>query len=142
MPFSLTKFFPAIAQMKLNEFGIVAYNEWIKLPQRFPNAALDVFQIMPNHIHGIILLNEIPIPQKSTPEKIIATSISEIVGAYKSLVLNGCLELYKAQNITMGKFWQRNYYEHIIRNEKSYATISEYIENNPAKWKEDTFFTK
>ena len=47
------------AQMKLNEFGMVAYNEWAKLRERFPNFELDVFQIMPNHMHGIIVLNDI-----------------------------------------------------------------------------------
>jgi REP element-mobilizing transposase RayT len=41
-------------EMVLNEFGMIAYNEWIKLPERFPNFTLDVFQIMPNHMHGII----------------------------------------------------------------------------------------
>ena len=45
------------AQMILNDFGIVAYNKWIKLPDRFSNFELDVFQIMPNHMHGIIMLN-------------------------------------------------------------------------------------
>jgi len=43
-------------EMELNECGWVAYNEWLKLPMRFPNFELDVFQIMPNHMHGIILL--------------------------------------------------------------------------------------
>ncbi len=134
--------FQVTVQMKLNEFGIVAYNEWMKLPQRFPNLELDVFQIMPNHVHGIILLNEIPSTKSNNNDEKIPASISKIVGAHKSLVTNGCLELYKSQNITMGKFWQRNYYEHIIRNEKSYATISDYIVNNPAKWKEDKFYSK
>ena len=41
----------------LNEYGMIAYNEWVKLPERFPNFELDVFQIMPNHMHGIIVLN-------------------------------------------------------------------------------------
>jgi REP element-mobilizing transposase RayT len=141
-PIPSNEIFPVIVQMKLNEFGIVAYNEWMKLPQRFPNIELDVFQIMPNHVHGVILLNEIVTPKIIPPDKTSAASISEIIGAYKSLVTNGCLELFKSQNITMGKFWQRNYYEHIIRNEKSYATISDYIENNPAKWKEDKFYSK
>jgi REP element-mobilizing transposase RayT len=58
------------------------------------------------------------------------------VGAYKSLVANKCLNIYKSKNETMGKFWQRNYYEHIIRNEKAYLKISEYIINNPIKWNE------
>ena len=115
--------------MELNECGQIAYDEWLKLSERFSNFELDVFQIMPNHMHGIIVLNDI-----------VGATLGDIVGAYKSLVANGCLDIYKTKNETMGKLWQRNYYEHIIRNEQSYQTISDYIINNPAKWKDDKFF--
>ena len=147
--------------MELNEYGQIAYNEWIKLSERFLNFELDVFQIMPNHIHAIIVLNEpvvIGQPQGIAPTdaelnvgagftsahhnvaiKTNAT-VGDMVGAYKSLVANGCLDIYKTKNKTIGKLWQRNYHEHIIRNEQSYQTISEYIINNPARWKDDKFF--
>ncbi|MEP7168016.1 MAG: transposase [Bacteroidota bacterium] len=183
-------------EMILNEYGIIAYNEWGKLSERFLNFELDVFQIMPNHLHGIIILTDIvratlavaqnPAAQNSIPkitpdqnefeqitnddinlkigqnqngqphlntgqpQGIAPTSetiaiktnatIGDIVGAYKSLVANACLDIYKMKNETMGKLWQRNYYEHIIRNEQSCKTISEYIINNPAKWKNDKFY--
>jgi putative transposase len=68
-------------------------------------------------------------------------TVGDIVGAYKSLVANACLEIYKSKNVGMGKLWQRNYYEHIIRNERSYQNISNYIINNPAKWDEDKFYS-
>ena len=165
-------------QMVLNEYGNIAYNEWAKLPERFMNFELDVFQIMPNHMHGIIVLKDVvgatlavarddddavarddddavardddavardntvgdgDIGAGASPAPTSAT-ISDIVGAYKSLVANGCLEIYKSKNEMMGKLWQRNYYEHIIRNEQSYQTISDYIINNPAKWAEDKFY--
>jgi putative transposase len=154
-------------EMILNEFGTIAYNEWQKLSERFNNFELDVFQIMPNHIHGIIVLNNVGATlavaqngggdtqngdvdtQKGGQRNDnigatarVAPTISDIVGAYKSLVANGCLEIYKTRNETMGKLWQRNYYEHIIRNKKSYETISNYIINNPAKWAEDKFYSK
>lgn len=163
----------APAQMILNEFGEIAYNEWIKLTERFPNFELDVFQIMPNHMHGIIVLNDVVGPtlavaqndnaqndnaqndtaENDTAENNIldsdiragaspAPTVSDIVGAYKSLVANGCLDIYKSKNETMGKLWQRNYHEHIIRNDQSYQTISNYIVNNPAKWNDDKFYTK
>ena len=48
--------------MMLNEYGTVAYNEWIKLTERFSNFELDVFQIMPNHMHGILVLNDVGAP--------------------------------------------------------------------------------
>lgn len=161
-------------KMLLNEFGQIANDEWIKLADRYGNVELDVFQIMPNHMHGIIKLKEPPVESGFTPDKKdqndqpspIDTnklnnaiepnsnknntndkekinknpSISDIVGAYKSLVSNNCLEIYKIRNQMMGKLWQRNYYEHIIRNEKAYDNISNYIVNNPQKWEEDKFY--
>ena len=68
----------------------------------------------------------------------VAPTVYDIVGAYKSLVANECLKLFKINNETMGKLWQRNYHEHIIRDEQSYSKISEYIKNNPANWDNDT----
>ena len=183
-------------EMILNEFGQIAYNEWVKLTERFTNFELDVFQIMPNHMHGIIVLNDAvgagfnhaqnggdaqndanaqndgntqnDDPQTITPAQDGANvqndaniiqgagaspaptgnaSVSDIVGAYKSLVANGCLDIWKLKWAevnpapTLGKIWQRDYYEHIIRNEQSYETISNYIIDNPAKWNEDKFYT-
>lgn len=179
-------------EMVLNEYGEIANNEWVKLAERFPNFELDVFQIMPNHMHGIIVLNnknasvgsglapdQTLVPTKGQPQGIapmidptidprnektqelvetngqprgidpvngrpqrIAPTVSDIVGAYKSLVANSCLEIFKAKNKTMGKLWQRDFYEHIIRNQQAYLKISEYIINNPAKWNEDLFYKK
>ena len=73
-------------------------------------------------------------------------SVGDIIGTYKSLVANECLEIFKikwaAKNPVpmMGKLCHRNFYEHIIRNEKSYQTISNYIINNRANWNEDKFY--
>ena len=64
-----------------------------------------------------------------------------IVGAYKSLVAIKCLQIYKSQNKRMGKLWQRNYYECIIRDEPSYWRVANYIANNPVQWKNDQFNT-
>ncbi|HSV89276.1 MAG TPA: transposase [Bacteroidales bacterium] len=68
----------------------------------------------------------------------VAPTVSDIVGAYKSVVANECLKTFKTNNETMGKLWQRNYYERIIRDEKSYLEISDYIINNPANWDKDS----
>jgi REP element-mobilizing transposase RayT len=146
--------------MILNELGNIAYDEWVKLAERFPKFELDVFQIMPNHIHGVILLNgvvgagftpaqntntqnndnTIEQPQKGQPQIGQPQGIAPIIGAYKSLVANGCLEIFKSKNKIMGKLWQRNFYENIIRNPQSYQRISDYIINNPAKWSDDKFY--
>ena len=156
-------------EMILNEYGQIAFDEWMKLAERFSNFELDVFQIMPNHIHGVIRVgatlavaqNDGTVAQNdddivgnngAVDGNIKATArvaptnmatnmaVSDIVGAYKSLVANGCLKIYKSKNEIMGKLWQRNYYEHIIRNEQSYQCISEYIMNNPSNWQEDKFY--
>lgn len=148
-------------KMALNKYGEIAYNEWLKLSERFFNFELDVFQIMPNHIHGIILLHDFSVvctvgagftPTQNDHDiratARVAPTVNDIVGAYKSLVANGCLEIWKSQWAgvnpvpIMGKLWQRNYYEHIIRNEQSYQTISNYIINNPAKWTNDKFYNQ
>jgi REP element-mobilizing transposase RayT len=141
-------------KMIFNEFGQIAHNVGMKLTERYCNVELDVFQIMPNHMHGIIKLNEPSLGSGFTPDQIDQPSpieaqsknhkptISDIVGAYKSLVSNNCLEIYKIRNQMMGKLWQRNYYEHIVRDEQSYSNISNYIVNNPQKWEEDKFFSQ
>ncbi len=78
-----------------------------------------------------------------------ARTISSVVGAYKSLVAKGCLEIFISKYAAagfapdqipkFGKLWHRNYYEHIIRNQRSYENIANYILNNPAKWQKDKF---
>ena len=72
----------------------------------------------------------------------VAPTLPCVIAAYKSLVSNACLNIYKSRNDIMGKLWQRNYYEHIIRNEYSYQIISEYIITNPARWKYNDSLTK
>lgn len=138
-------------KMIMNEFGQIAFNEWLKLTDRFPNFELDVFQIMPNHMHGIIALVGATLavdqinPDSQNDGDYRAgvnptPTVGDIVGAYKSLVANGCLVNYKLKNKTMGKLWQRNYFEHIIRTEQSYQNISNYIITNPKKWATDKFY--
>ena len=147
-------------KMILNEFGRIAYNEWVKLPERYPNIDLDVFQIMPNHLHGIIVipvgatLAVAPLNSVAPLDAVVsmdhdidknrarvnrAPMVGDIVGAYKSMVANGCLKIYKSKNELMGKLWQRNYWEHVIRDDVAYHRISEYIINNPIKWMNDKF---
>ena len=65
-----------------------------------------------------------------------------MLGAYKSLVANGCLAIYQSRNETVERFWQRNYYEHIISVERAYDNISNYSIANPTKWKGDKFYEK
>ena len=148
-------------EMILNDTGIIAHDEWTKLPQRFTNLQLDIFQIMPNHIHAIIVLHNVGAglapaqnsgqiqagtTNQSGSNNTKAATVGDIVGAYKSLVTKHCLDNLKHYHAKVelmpfiGKIWQRNYYEHIIKNEQSFQTISAYIMNNPANWANDKFY--
>ena len=117
-----------------SEFGQIAYNQWYQLPNRFSNVVLHEFQLMPNHLHGIIEINNEDQPMSKR------ITLSAILGAYKSLVANECLLLHKAKFSNqpcippLGKIWQRSFYDVIIRNHFAYKCISRYIRNNPKKW--------
>ena len=94
---------------------------------------------MPNHIHGIIVIYN-PEPSFGQPQGLpLRKTLGEIVGAYKSLAAAECLNIYKNNHIIMGKLWQRNVDEHIIRNEESYIKIAQYIISSPTKWELDSF---
>lgn len=146
-------------EMILNDPGRMVENEWIKLPQRFPNIELHEFVVMPNHFHSIVEIvfgatlvvapNERGQPPLSgQPQGIAPTdnpkTVGDIVGAFQSIVtveyIRGVKRLgWQPFN---GKLWQRNYWEHIIRNEQSYHRISEYIINNPKNWVIDKLCNK
>jgi REP element-mobilizing transposase RayT len=78
----------------------------------------------------------------ASPAPTKTITVGNIVGAYKSQVANLCLKIFKQKHPgeTMGKLWQRNYYEHIIRDERSFLRIAHYITNNPSNWNEDRFY--
>ena len=137
----------ADVKMMLNDAGKIANECWIEIPKHFPNAILHEHIIMPNHVHGIIELTNGGVepnvgvenfqPLHNRFQKIIPRSIGSVIRGYKIGVTNWFRNNSEIQDV-----WQRNYYEHIIRNAQSYQTISNYIINNPAKWDEDKFFIK
>ena len=132
-------------EMILNNAGKVAEVCWLAIPEHFPNTVLHEFVVMPNHIHGIVELTvgaeNFQPPQSPNQyrrnefQKMIPHSIGSIVKGFKI----GVTKWFR-NNTDIESIWLRNYYEHIIRSEKSYYQISEYIINNPKKWKEDKLF--
>jgi REP element-mobilizing transposase RayT len=122
-------------QMLLNSAGKIAHNEWFKTPEIRLNTALAEFVVMPNHIHGIIIIKNAEVATQSSIRPLSGTShtIGAIVRGYKSSVTKK-INLLGTSRI---KVWQRNYYEHIIRNDESYQNIANYIINNPANWNTD-----
>jgi putative transposase len=119
-------------KMKLNEYGEIAKRQWHWLSEQYRYIVLHSFVVMPNHIHGIIEINHSRIP---SPVSIKIKPLSEIMGAYKTTVSK---QIHLAGFIDFK--WQRSFYEHIIRDEKSFETITEYINYNPLNWKRDEFY--
>ena len=126
--------------MELNECGKIVQHEWFCSSVIRHEIELDVFVIMPNHIHGIIFINNtgrdnaVVGANGLSPLRMKPKSISSFMAGFKSAVT-------KQINISRGTegrpVWQRNYYEHVIRNEKELFKIRKYIEYNPLRWSED-----
>ena len=132
-------------EMILNEFGRIAFDEWEQIPTRFNDVSLDIFQIMPNHIHWILIIKDRLFDSENIKEinninKNHKNTIGDIIKAYKSIVFNKCLNICKSRNQYMGKLWQPNYYDHILRDSEAHYNIGNYILNNPINWSEDDYF--
>jgi putative transposase len=131
--------------MRLSPVGKIAKNCWEEIPKHFHNVELDEFVIMPNHVHGIIIINgqcrdvasRRDVACNVSTEKMgwkspKRGSLGAIIRSYKSAVSNLCHEK------DFDNFhWQPRFYEHIIRGEKNLQNIRAYIVNNPIKWLSD-----
>jgi len=130
-------------EMILNEFGKITCHEWLQTGEIRKNVVLQEFVIMPNHMHGILEINDsirrgtmhrAPTERFGKPT---SNTIPTIVRGFKSTVTK---QINNIRNTPGQSVWQRSYYEHIIRNEKSYNQISEYIRYNPEKWLKDKYY--
>jgi putative transposase len=157
-----------VGEMKLSPSGEIAKKCWKEIPEHFRNVELDQYVVMPNHIHGIVVIkalvraiHESPIPESSPgsggspiPEEVFHTSppespipettlerrrmlIPKIVGRFK---MNSAKEINGLQGTSGTPFWQRGYYEHVIREGKDLDRIRQYILDNPANWTNDENF--
>jgi len=115
----------------LTQYGLIVQNVLLNLPNKFNNIEITDYVIMPNHVHLIIYIkraiHESPLQTRS--------EISKIVGYLKMNISKQIHEINKNEII-----WQRNYYDHIIRNEEDYYTKANYILNNPLKWELDELY--
>ncbi|MBI5841655.1 MAG: transposase [Chloroflexi bacterium] len=145
-------------EMRLNDFGKIVHWEWLDLPKRFRYIDLGAYMVMPNHFHGILNFHEtagatrhgltdapvsnVPLPTLTTdcvdgsplPRGPKPASLGAIVSQFKSRVTK---QLWKIPSLNGTPIWQRNYHEHIIRNEREMDNIWRYIESNPARWDDD-----
>ena len=143
--------------MYLSEIGHLANKYWLEIPEHFPFVELDAFVVMPNHVHGIIIINKpnndrtvetrhalsLPIPsQPQLQNETIGQqrfqnqgkgSLSAIIGSYKSVLTKN------ARKIHADFAWQSRFHDHIIRNDDSLQRIRDYIINNALRWREDKF---
>ena len=125
--------------VQLSQIGKIVSQFWYEIPTHFENVQLDAFVVMPNHIHGIIMIANqrrgvkfnAPTKARDYHSRISPGqgTIPVIVRTYKAAVSRWC-----NRNGYEPFRWQRNYYEHIVRGERDLAEIREYIVNNPLKW--------
>lgn len=115
------------ARVRLAPPGEMVTAAWTQLPDRFASVTLDRFVVMPDHLHGILILDDAYVSRPS---------VSTIVGAFKSLTTHRYGRGVHSSGWTpySHRLWQRGYYEHIVRNELSLRRIREYIETNLIRW--------
>ena len=154
-------------EMCLNRAGIIAQSEWHKTGLMREKIILHDFVVMPNHVHGIIEIvnsndttsanypnvgahcvrphsDNIHDDDNSVyyPNSVIggrtqcAPTLGFVIRGYKAAVTK---QIHLLQSVTGQKIWQRNYHEHVIRNEASYLKIAEYVQTNPLKWHDDRY---
>ena len=147
--------------MQLNPTGIIIQSEWQRLAFHFHNIRLDVFMVMPNHVHGTIVIESVratrhppyripknnqPLPDqlsdihdgspRQSPRRSgpMPNSLGAMVGQFKSRATK---RIWSLPEMEHSPIRQRNYYEHIVRNDIEYKKNIQYIETNPLKWQED-----
>ena len=148
-------------EMELNKYGRIIEGEWLQTGNVRSNVVLDKYVVMPNHFHGILIINEnnhsdvgarrclAPYnannhnratqqrnraTRRVAPTTLQSNSLGSIVGQFKSIVTK---QINKSRNTPGFPVWQRNYYEHIVRNENELNRIREYIIYNPMQWQYD-----
>lgn len=113
--------------MHVNRFGKIVKRCWRDLPNHYKHIELDAFMVMPDHVHGIIVI-------KDRVMDGVRHGLPEIVRAFKSF---SARRINNARKIAGVHVWQRSYYEHIIRDERAWQRIREYILTNPQNWNRD-----
>ena len=142
--------------MIVNAAGLMVEEIWLSIPDKFPTIQLDAFIVMPNHVHFILIIansdDQVRVDPRVHPNPDAGAiqgqtqgsaptrpSLSRIIQWYKSLTTARYRIAVRENNWPPfnRRLWQRNYYEHIIRNERALIAIRNYIRNNPANWPQD-----
>lgn len=116
-------------KMCLSDEGDIAYANWQIIPEHYTDVDLDAFVVMPNHIHGILIL--------LGNDTAFKTVLGRVINAYKGAVTARIRKRTDTDMIV----WQSRYHDHIIRDEVDLNRLREYVMYNPARWAEDTFYS-
>ena len=141
-------------EMQLNDAGKMIDKWWNELQNKFTNIQLDQYVIMPNHFHGIVFINNVPdvsvgADLRVCPQNNLETGahagapLQTIIQWFKTMTTNDYIRHVKNDRWQSfdKKLWQRNYYEHVIRNDVSLNEIRDYIINNPLNWEKDSLYS-
>ncbi|CAK8717674.1 Transposase IS200-like domain-containing protein [Candidatus Electrothrix laxa] len=141
-------------EMQVNEAGRIVIDEWLKTPAIRAEIELDEWVVMPNHLHGIIVITNAGAGNRHTENRPIRQpigrppvaptgpkpkSLGALVAGFKSSVTRRINEYRQSPGL---KIWQRNYWEHIIRHETELQTLRQYIITNPASWQQDSLYSE
>ena len=122
--------------LHLNSAGDMVANWWAELPKKYPGVLIDAFVVMPNHMHGVVVLEDAGTNVANVP------ALPTVVGWFKAMTTNAYIRGIREADWPPFEqsLWQRSFHDHIIRSEQSLNAICEYIDNNPARWVEDVFY--
>jgi len=132
------------AAMELSPLGNLSNDCWLEIPRHFPCVELPKYSVMPNHIHGIIVIHNgsrhgIPLPPADPRAEWFGRpmpgSLATIVRSFKSAVSKRAREIFQGPSLIV---WQRGYFEHVIRNENDFQKTVKYILENPRRWEFDS----
>ena len=127
----------ADGEMRIDRYGEVVRDEWLRSVQIRREIELDAFVVMPNHLHGIVVIRDVgahgraPLPlAPHRPPR----SLGSFVAGFKSAVTKRINRIRGTPGLPV---WQRNYYEHIVRDERELDRVRQYIAENPLRWDQD-----
>jgi putative transposase len=114
--------------MRLSAEGVGIAEGWASLPRHYAHVSLDAFVVMPNHVHGIVVLGHNAVEARER------APLSEVVRGFKTYAAR---RVNRIRSVRGAPVWQRNYYDRIIRDERELQNIRRYIAENPARWDDD-----
>jgi len=119
---------------------LIIEQTWLETPAKRPDVFLDEYVVMPNHFHGIIIINSPVGAYSHTPLQPIFRSPSRTIGAIiRGFKASSTLKINIYRKTPRVPVWQRNYYEHVIRNDNDLHDSRQYIRENPLRWDADEY---